>query len=84
MALMRRVKGKQMVLRMMFRVALSPEFRTTIIEQFILYESRRVSPGTHAALDRILESARMGTWDREAMPVFGTVKSSEVCNVKNW
>ena len=39
MALMRRVKGKQTVPRMMFRAALSPEFRTTIIEQLILYES---------------------------------------------
>jgi len=39
MALMQRVKGKQTVPRMMFRAALSPEFRTTIIEQLILYES---------------------------------------------
>ena len=33
--LMRKVKGKQTVPTMMFRAALSPEFRTTIIEQII-------------------------------------------------
>jgi predicted transposase YbfD/YdcC len=34
-----KVKGKQTVPRMMFRAALSPEFRTTVIEQLIRYES---------------------------------------------
>jgi predicted transposase YbfD/YdcC len=34
-----KVKGKQTVPRMMFRAALSPDFRTTVIEQLIRYES---------------------------------------------
>jgi len=38
--LMRKVKGKQTVPVMMYRAALSPEFRTTIIEQI----SKCVSP----------------------------------------
>jgi predicted transposase YbfD/YdcC len=33
--LMRKVKGKQTVPNMMFRAAVSPEFRTTVIEQII-------------------------------------------------
>jgi len=33
--LMRKVKGKQTIPVMMFRAALSPEFRTTIIEQIL-------------------------------------------------
>jgi hypothetical protein len=34
-----KVKGKQTVPKMMFRAALSPEFRTTVVEQIVKNES---------------------------------------------